>query len=120
MKNENEKSVREGKQTREEVHKAEQNRRETPKVKREKESTRWEAAKDQGEPFQAHRRNARMKEAQKRERTHTLQLDGLDGDALLAHAEELKGGELGLARLGVSVHLDAQEVALVLPVKLAL
>lgn len=51
---------------------------------------------------------------------NTLQFHGLDRDILLPHAEELECGKLGLASLGVSIDLHAQEVALILPVELAL
>lgn len=48
-----------------------------------------------------------------------LQLERLDGDVLLAQAEELERGERGLLRLGRAVDLHSQVVALALPVQAA-
>ena len=50
----------------------------------------------------------------------TLELDNLDGVVLFAHAEDLEVAEDGLLGLRVPVDLDAEEVALVLPVEFAL
>ena len=50
----------------------------------------------------------------------TLEFDDFDQVILFAHSEDLQVAEDRLLRLGVPVHLDAQEVALVLPVQLAL
>jgi hypothetical protein len=50
----------------------------------------------------------------------TLELDNFDGVLLLAHPEDLEVAEDGFLRLGVTVDLDAEEVSLILPVKLAL
>ena len=50
----------------------------------------------------------------------TLELDHFDGEILFAYTEDLEVAEDGLLRFGVTVDLDAEEVALILPVELAL
>ena len=53
-------------------------------------------------------------------RRRTFQLDDLHWEVLLANTEDLEITEDRLLRFGVAIDLDAQEVALVLPMKLAL
>lgn len=48
-----------------------------------------------------------------------LELNNLDGNVLLGNAEELERGVVGLLGLGVTVNLDTEVLALVLPVQLA-
>ena len=50
----------------------------------------------------------------------TLELDHFNGEILLAYTEDLEVAEDGLLRFGVTVDLDAEEVALILPVEFAL
>ena len=52
--------------------------------------------------------------------THTFELDYLNWEVLLPHTEDLEITKDRLFGLRVAVDLDAQEVALVLPIKLAL
>jgi hypothetical protein len=49
-----------------------------------------------------------------------LELDNLNGIVLLTDTEDLEVAEDRLLRLGVAVDLDAEEIALVLPVELTL
>jgi hypothetical protein len=50
----------------------------------------------------------------------TFQLDDFDWDVLLTKAKDLQIGKKDFLRLHMTVYLDAQEVALILPVELAL
>ena len=50
----------------------------------------------------------------------TFQFNDFDGEVLLSHAEDFKVTEGRLFRLGMSIYLDAQEIALVLPIQFAL
>lgn len=50
----------------------------------------------------------------------TLELNDLDGVVFFAHSEDLEVAEDGLLRFRVAIYLHAKEVALVLPVELAL
>lgn len=50
----------------------------------------------------------------------TFHFYSLDGASLVSHAEKLQVAEEGLLRFGVSVDLDAEEVASRLPMKFAL
>jgi len=50
----------------------------------------------------------------------TFQLDDFDWDVLLTKAKDLQIAKQGFLRLHMTVYLDAQEVALILPVELAL
>ena len=51
---------------------------------------------------------------------HTLELNDLDGVVLLPYTEDFEIAEDRLLCLRVTVDLDAKEVALILPVELAL
>ena len=50
----------------------------------------------------------------------TLELDHFDREILFAYTGDLEVAEDGLLRFGVAIDLDAQEVALVLPVEFTL
>ena len=54
------------------------------------------------------------------QRRRTFQFDDFYREVLLANTEDLEIAEDRLLRFGVAIDLDAKEITLVLPVKLAL